>query len=166
MPSGDPVSVEVTKALDEVGITEGDLAALSIHGPAALNDFSKSNKLLAVLEDGGQLRFHGVEGSKLIDLVLVVGLKQLREDCLEEKLGGAVASQLLIPYRPLANERLLRRLERHNLVISKWVTEGGGPAKRIYYITEEGLTYLSESIEKLRRVKLLIDMLISSQGDA
>ena len=111
MPSGDPVSVEVAKALEEVGITEGDLAALSIHGPAALNDLSKPNKLLAVLENGGQLRFHGVEGSKLIDLALVVGLKQLREDCLEEKLGGAVASQLLIPYRPLANERLLRRLE-------------------------------------------------------
>jgi len=61
---------------------------------------------------------------------------------------------------------LLRRLEHHNLVISKWITEGGGPAKRIYYITEEGLTYLSESIEKLRRVKPLIDMLISSQGSA
>jgi len=56
---------------------------------------------------------------------------------------------------------LLRRLEHHNLVVSRWVTEERGPAKRVYYITEEGLSYLNESIEKLKKVKSLIDMLTS-----
>ncbi len=56
---------------------------------------------------------------------------------------------------------LLRRLEHHNLVVSQWITEEGGPAKRIYYITEEGLSYLNESLKELRKVKTIIDKLIS-----
>ena len=107
----DPVNAEAAKALDEIGIDRGDLAALSVHGPAALNELSRSNKLLAVLESGGQLRFQRIEDSRLIDLAIIVGLRRLREDCSEEKLGGAAASQLLIPYRPLVNEKLLKELE-------------------------------------------------------
>jgi len=59
----DPVNAEAAKALDEIGIDRGDLAALSVHGPAALNELSRSNKLLAVLESGGQLRFQRIENS-------------------------------------------------------------------------------------------------------
>jgi len=38
---------------------------------------------------------------------------------------------------------------------------GSGPAKRIYRITEEGLDYLEDYLRRLRRVKSLIERLIS-----
>lgn len=56
---------------------------------------------------------------------------------------------------------ILRRLEHHNLVTSKWVIEEGGPAKRVYYITDEGLEYLSKAIEKLEKVRDIINKLLS-----
>ena len=56
---------------------------------------------------------------------------------------------------------LLRRMERHGFVVSKWVTGEEGPAKRVYYVTEEGLEYLKRSIERLKEVRKLIDTLIS-----
>ena len=39
--------------------------------------------------------------------------------------------------------RHLRQMESDGLVISEWDTEGGGPAKRMYTITEEGQEALS-----------------------
>lgn len=38
--------------------------------------------------------------------------------------------------------RILRQLEKDELVTSEWNTDENGPAKRIYAITEEGLKYL------------------------
>lgn len=38
--------------------------------------------------------------------------------------------------------RHLRELEENGLVSSEWVTEGAGPAKRVYQITTEGLEVL------------------------
>jgi poly-beta-hydroxybutyrate-responsive repressor len=38
--------------------------------------------------------------------------------------------------------RHLRDLEENGLVSSEWKTEGAGPAKRVYQITEEGLEVL------------------------
>jgi poly-beta-hydroxybutyrate-responsive repressor len=38
--------------------------------------------------------------------------------------------------------RHLRELEQTGLVLSQWETEGGGPAKRVYQLTEEGLEVL------------------------
>jgi len=56
---------------------------------------------------------------------------------------------------------LLRRLEMHGLLHSRWDTEGGGPAKRIYTITEEGIEYLEYMLKKLNKVKILVDRLLS-----
>ncbi|UOY92634.1 poly-beta-hydroxybutyrate-responsive repressor [Ectobacillus sp. JY-23] len=39
--------------------------------------------------------------------------------------------------------RTLRKLEKENLISSTWDTSEGGPAKRIYSITEYGEQYLS-----------------------
>lgn len=39
--------------------------------------------------------------------------------------------------------RTLRKLERENLISSTWDTSEGGPAKRIYSLTEYGEEYLS-----------------------
>ena len=38
--------------------------------------------------------------------------------------------------------RILRQLEKDELVTSEWNTDENGPAKRIYAITEDGLKYL------------------------
>ncbi|MBO9128461.1 poly-beta-hydroxybutyrate-responsive repressor [Bacillus sp. 165] len=38
--------------------------------------------------------------------------------------------------------RTLRKLEKENLISSKWDTSEGGPAKRIYSLTEYGESYL------------------------
>jgi poly-beta-hydroxybutyrate-responsive repressor len=38
--------------------------------------------------------------------------------------------------------RHLRDLEENGLVLSAWVTEGSGPAKRVYELTEEGKAVL------------------------
>lgn len=53
--------------------------------------------------------------------------------------------------------RHLRDLEEHGLVVSKWETEGAGPAKRVYQLTEEGrevlahwIGYMKQQAERLQ----------------
>ncbi len=38
--------------------------------------------------------------------------------------------------------RTLRQFEEDGLVLSSWATEGSGPARRIYEITQEGIEFL------------------------
>ena len=47
--------------------------------------------------------------------------------------------------------RHLRQLEEDGLVFSKWETEGTGPAKRVYNITEEGKEVLRIWIDYMRK---------------
>jgi poly-beta-hydroxybutyrate-responsive repressor len=47
--------------------------------------------------------------------------------------------------------RHLRQLEHDGLVVSEWKTEGSGPAKRVYRLTEEGREMLAIWIDYLRR---------------
>lgn len=47
--------------------------------------------------------------------------------------------------------RHLRQLEQDGLVFSKWETEGAGPAKRVYNLTEEGKEVLAIWIGYMRR---------------
>ncbi len=56
---------------------------------------------------------------------------------------------------------LLRRMEHAGFLVSSWDVEGGGPARRKYKITEEGLDYLRDSLDNLRRVKNLVDLLLA-----
>jgi len=46
--------------------------------------------------------------------------------------------------------RTLRRMERMNLVTSEWDTEGGGPARRLYRLTNLGDRCLTRWAETLR----------------
>lgn len=51
--------------------------------------------------------------------------------------------------------RTLRYLEKDGFVVSKWDTEGTGPAKRNYGLTQKGIAYLhcwAESIETRKKV--------------
>ncbi|MGQ9782296.1 MAG: PadR family transcriptional regulator [Nitrososphaeria archaeon] len=56
---------------------------------------------------------------------------------------------------------LLRRMEYFGFITSTWDVEGGGPARRVYRITDEGLEYLNESMGSLRDVKNVIDLLLA-----
>lgn len=57
--------------------------------------------------------------------------------------------------------RHLRQLEEDNLVNSEWITEGTGPAKRVYAITDEGEEFLSFWIEYMRRQAEKIEQFIT-----
>ncbi len=56
---------------------------------------------------------------------------------------------------------LLRRMEDRGLIISEWKISDRGPVKRIYRITEEGLDYLNDSIERLKKLRDMINDLLS-----
>jgi len=84
----------------------------------------------------------------------------------DREVHGAEIDRLLKDRYNIAVSRamvygLLRRMERHGFVLSQWSVEGSGPARRIYHITEEGLNYLEDYLRRLRRVKSLIERLIS-----
>lgn len=53
--------------------------------------------------------------------------------------------------------RLLRQLEKDNLVTSVWDTSSGGPAKRIYSITEAGEQYLDKWANSLSEYQKLLN---------
>jgi PadR family transcriptional regulator, regulatory protein PadR len=46
--------------------------------------------------------------------------------------------------------RMLRTLEDDGLVSSRWDTDSGGPARRLYKITEAGDQYLASWVDDLR----------------
>ena len=105
---------------------------------------------------------HHHEVSPLRGLLHIVILKVISETPLH---GGEIQRKisekfgLNVPKAMIYG--ILRRLEHHNLVTSKWVIEEGGPAKRVYYITDDGLEYLNKAIEKLEKVRSIIDKLLS-----
>jgi PadR family transcriptional regulator, regulatory protein PadR len=53
--------------------------------------------------------------------------------------------------------RLLRQLEKENLVSSEWDTTGTGPAKRRYTITGVGITYLKGYANQLESYQSMLD---------
>ena len=57
--------------------------------------------------------------------------------------------------------RTLRRLEDDGMVISKWETHAGGPAKRIYEITTTGKDLLAHWITNFRNTKNKLDRFIN-----
>lgn len=53
--------------------------------------------------------------------------------------------------------RLLRKLEQEELVCSEWDTNGSGPAKRKYSITDAGITYLKSHASQLESYQSMLD---------
>jgi PadR family transcriptional regulator, regulatory protein PadR len=53
--------------------------------------------------------------------------------------------------------RLLRQLEKDELVSSEWDTTGSGPAKRRYSITKAGVTYLKGYANQLETYQSILD---------
>ena len=55
--------------------------------------------------------------------------------------------------------RTLRQMEKEGLCESEWETSKGGPARRMYYITEAGQAYLDAWVEAAKEYRRLIDVL-------
>jgi len=53
--------------------------------------------------------------------------------------------------------RMLRQLEKDELVSSEWDTTGSGPAKRRYSITKAGVTYLKGYANQLETYQSILD---------
>ena len=58
--------------------------------------------------------------------------------------------------------RFLRDLEERGFVTSRWDTEGGGPARRLYQITAEGDRYLAWWVADLRETDRVLHHFIES----
>ncbi|MBC7248702.1 MAG: helix-turn-helix transcriptional regulator [Anaerolineae bacterium] len=57
--------------------------------------------------------------------------------------------------------RTLRQFEQEGLVRSSWDTEGSGPARRVYEITDEGLEYLHAWAVNIRRTRERLDRFLA-----
>jgi PadR family transcriptional regulator PadR len=55
--------------------------------------------------------------------------------------------------------RTLRQLEKEGLCESRWETSEGGPARRMYYITEVGQAYLDAWVQAAKEYRRVIDAL-------
>ena len=57
--------------------------------------------------------------------------------------------------------RTLRQLEEDGLVRSSWDTEGRGPARRVYELTDEGLEYLHAWAVNIGKTRQLLDRFLA-----
>ena len=57
--------------------------------------------------------------------------------------------------------RTLRQFEEDGLVRSTWDTEGGGPARRVYALTNEGREYLHAWAVNIRRTRERLDRFLA-----
>jgi PadR family transcriptional regulator PadR len=60
--------------------------------------------------------------------------------------------------------RHLRQLEQDGLVFSEWETEGTGPAKRMYNITEEGKEVLAIWIDYMKKQAKNLNAFVNDYG--
>jgi poly-beta-hydroxybutyrate-responsive repressor len=61
--------------------------------------------------------------------------------------------------------RRLRRLENRGFVSSRWDTEGAGPARRLYQITEEGDRYLAWWVDGLRETDRVLHYFLEAYDE-
>lgn len=58
---------------------------------------------------------------------------------------------------------LLRKTEADGLIVSNWDIKGSGPARRMYTITEDGIEYYQDALERLRGVMKTIKLLLEEK---
>jgi len=58
--------------------------------------------------------------------------------------------------------RCLRQLENQGFVTSSWDTEGSGPPRRVYGLTQEGDQYLAWWIGGLRETRTMLDRFLQA----
>jgi PadR family transcriptional regulator len=65
------------------------------------------------------------------------------------------------PLDPGTMYRILRFFEEDGLVSSQWETGGGGPARRVYQVTDQGLEYLQVWAATVRRDRARLDRFLT-----
>jgi len=53
--------------------------------------------------------------------------------------------------------RTLRQMEKDGMLSSNWDTSEGGPARRVYSITDAGQAYLNHWVQSLYRYQRMMD---------
>ncbi|RLE65521.1 MAG: hypothetical protein DRJ47_04940 [Thermoprotei archaeon] len=76
---------------------------------------------------------------------------QLAEE-ISKKLGKEVPRPMIY--------NILKHLEERGFATSKWEFGESGPARKIYYITEEGQEALKRKIERIRKFKELLEKIL------
>ncbi|MBM7646967.1 poly-beta-hydroxybutyrate-responsive repressor [Scopulibacillus daqui] len=61
--------------------------------------------------------------------------------------------------------RTLRQLEKDNMVKSEWDTSAGGPAKRIYSLTDAGEAYLKAWADSLEQYQSMLNRFFQMYTD-
>ena len=69
------------------------------------------------------------------------------------------------PVDPGLLYRTLRLLEEEGLVRSAWETDGGGPARRLYETTAEGVEYLHSWAVSIRDLERRLDRFLAAYED-
>jgi len=118
-------------------------------------------------EEGFQTGVHGhgfFRGQPLRGMLAIAVLGLIKEKAAH---GAEIAQSLKDKFdieapRPVVYV-LLRRLERHGLMVSSWDIQESGPARRKYTITEDGLEYLNQGLERLKKVAKAINQLIGEK---
>jgi PadR family transcriptional regulator, regulatory protein PadR len=57
--------------------------------------------------------------------------------------------------------RILRSMEEEGLVTSSWDTSGGGAARRVYQMTDQGIDHLHAWIVHIRRTRKWLDAFLA-----
>jgi DNA-binding PadR family transcriptional regulator len=60
---------------------------------------------------------------------------------------------------------ILRRMETHGLLVSRWEKVASGPDRRIYTITDEGAQALKTGLETIVRRQSLMENLVAFYND-
>jgi len=61
--------------------------------------------------------------------------------------------------------RTLRALEEDGLVCSTWDTEGAGPARRVYELTEQGIEFLHAWAVSIRGTRAQLDRFLTGYAE-
>ena len=75
-------------------------------------------------------------------------------------------SQFGLSYEPSIVYRNLRQMEKEGYLVSKWDTEGSGPARRYYQITPEGEEYLRSWTVTIRQNKQRLERFLKLYKEA
>ncbi len=112
----------------------------------------------------GRKKICGKFGFKMNNIIYAMFLSMLLEKptygyLLVEELVDFSISKDAVPYG--AAYKILRSMEAEGFITSKWETQGNGPARRVYYITENGVNYLRSWLEDAKKnfegVKKIMD---------
>jgi poly-beta-hydroxybutyrate-responsive repressor len=79
-------------------------------------------------------------------------------DALDEGAGGQAPD-------PGTLYRTLRALEEDGLVCSTWDTEGAGPARRVYELTEQGIEFLHAWAVSIRGTRAQLDRFLTGYAE-